>query len=29
MAGFNVPVLLHADERWRAIDMSIVETIAL
>lgn len=25
VAGFNVPVLLHADERWRAIEMSIVD----
>ncbi len=25
IAGFNVPVLIHADERWRAIEMSIVD----
>lgn len=25
VAGFNVPVLFRADERWRAIEMSIVE----
>lgn len=25
VAGFNVPVLLRADERWRAIEMSIVD----
>jgi type VI protein secretion system component VasA len=22
VAGFNVPVLIHAEERWRAIEMS-------
>ena len=25
VAGFNVPVLFHADEGWRAIEMSIVD----
>jgi len=25
VAGFNVPVLIHAEERWRAIEMSIVD----
>jgi hypothetical protein len=25
VAGFNVPVMIHADERWRAIEMSIVD----
>lgn len=25
IAGFNVPVLIHADESWRAIEMSIVD----
>lgn len=25
VAGFNVPVLIHAEERWQAIEMSIVD----
>lgn len=25
VAGFNVPVLIHAEEGWRAIEMSIVD----
>lgn len=25
VAGFNVPVLIHAEEAWRAIEMSIVD----
>ena len=25
VAGFNIPVLIHAEERWQAIEMSIVD----
>jgi type VI protein secretion system component VasA len=25
VAGFNVPVLIHAEDRWQAIEMSIVD----